>query len=123
MGNFLTTALNAIPGRTSDQAAHEDLLSDSFVAPFVEALKTSRSEPIIPGAAEIKTGRPYVRRRTPEFTPYIDGWVEVHRARLQLIAGGRPRCRGASLARSGRPADAQRGDPAADRNQHQVSVG
>ena len=56
MGNFLTTALNAIPGRTSDQAAHEDLLSDPFVAPFVEALKTSRTEPIIPGAQEIKTG-------------------------------------------------------------------
>jgi len=56
MGNFLTTALNAIPGRTSDQAAHEDLLGDAFVAPFVEALKTSRTEPIIPGAAEIKTG-------------------------------------------------------------------
>jgi multiple sugar transport system substrate-binding protein len=56
MGDFLTSALNAIPGRSSDQAAHEDLLSDAFVAPFVEALKTSRSEPIIPGAAEIKTG-------------------------------------------------------------------
>jgi len=56
MGNFLTTALNAIPGRTSDQAAHENLLSDPFVAPFVEALKASRTEPIIPGAQEIKTG-------------------------------------------------------------------
>jgi multiple sugar transport system substrate-binding protein len=56
MGEFLTSALNAIPGRTSDQEAHADLLSDPFVKPFVDALATSRSEPIIPGAQEIKTG-------------------------------------------------------------------
>jgi len=55
MGDFLTTALNAIPGRTSDQEAHADLLGDPFVQPFVEALATARSEPIIPGAQEIKT--------------------------------------------------------------------
>jgi multiple sugar transport system substrate-binding protein len=55
MGEFLTTALNAIPGRTSDQKAHADLLSDPFVKPFVDAFGTSRSEPIIPGAQEIKT--------------------------------------------------------------------
>lgn len=55
MGDYLTTALNAIPGRTSDQEAHADLLSDPFVKPFVDALATSRSEPIIPGAQEIKT--------------------------------------------------------------------
>jgi multiple sugar transport system substrate-binding protein len=56
MGEFLTSALNAIPGRTSDQTAHADLLSDPFVKPFVDAFATSRSEPIIPGAQEIKTG-------------------------------------------------------------------
>jgi multiple sugar transport system substrate-binding protein len=56
MGEFLTSALNAIPGRTSDQKAHADLLSDPFVKPFVDAFATSRSEPIIPGAQEIKTG-------------------------------------------------------------------
>jgi multiple sugar transport system substrate-binding protein len=56
MGDFLTSALNAIPGRTSDQEAHTDVLGDDFVAPFVAALATARTEPIIPGAQEIKTG-------------------------------------------------------------------
>ncbi len=56
MGDFLTSALNAIPGRTSDQDAHADVLGDDFVAPFVAALATARTEPIIPGAQEIKTG-------------------------------------------------------------------
>jgi multiple sugar transport system substrate-binding protein len=55
MGNFLTSALNAIPGRMTDQEAHADLLSDPFIAPFIEAFKTARSEAIIPGAQEIKT--------------------------------------------------------------------
>lgn len=55
MGEYLTTALNAIPGRTSDQQAHEDIVSDPFVGPFVDALETSRTEPLIPGAQEIKT--------------------------------------------------------------------
>jgi multiple sugar transport system substrate-binding protein len=55
MGNFLTSALNAIPGRATDQEAHADLLSDPFIAPFIEAFQTSRSEAIIPGAQEIKT--------------------------------------------------------------------
>ena len=56
MGDFLTSALNAIPGRTSDQDAHADVLGDDFVAPFVAALATAKTEPIIPGAQEIKTG-------------------------------------------------------------------
>jgi multiple sugar transport system substrate-binding protein len=55
MGDFLTSALNAIPGRASDQEAHADVLGDPFVQPFVDALATARSEPIIPGAQEIKT--------------------------------------------------------------------
>jgi multiple sugar transport system substrate-binding protein len=55
MGDFLTSALNAIPGRTSDQEAHADVLGDPFVQPFVQALAQSRTEPIIPGAQEIKT--------------------------------------------------------------------
>ena len=55
MGDFLTTGLNAIPGRTSDQEAHQDVLGDPFVAPFVEALETARTEPIIGGAQEVKT--------------------------------------------------------------------
>jgi multiple sugar transport system substrate-binding protein len=55
MGDFLTSALNAIPGRTTDQQAHEDVVGDPFVGPFVTALETARTEPIIAGAQEIKT--------------------------------------------------------------------
>lgn len=55
MGDFLTSALNAIPGRLSDQKAHADLLNDPFVKPFVEAVPTARSEAVIPRAQEIKT--------------------------------------------------------------------
>lgn len=55
MGDFLTSALNAIPARTSDQQAHEEVVEDPFVSQFLEALETSRTEPIIPGAQEIKT--------------------------------------------------------------------
>jgi len=55
MGDYLTSALNAIPGRTSDQQTHEDILSDPFVAPYVAALATAKTEAIIPGAQEIKT--------------------------------------------------------------------
>ncbi len=54
-GEFLTSGLNAIPSRLSDQEAHADLLGDPFVKPFVDALQTARTEPIIPGAQEIKT--------------------------------------------------------------------
>jgi multiple sugar transport system substrate-binding protein len=55
MGVYLTKGLNAIPSRTSDQQAHADVLNDAFVKPFVDALPNSRTEPIIPGAQEIKT--------------------------------------------------------------------
>lgn len=56
MGKYLTTGLNAIPSRTSDQQAHASVLNDAFVKPFVDALAAnSRTEPIIPGAQEIKT--------------------------------------------------------------------
>jgi multiple sugar transport system substrate-binding protein len=55
MGDFLTSGLNAIPGRTTDQQAHQDVVGDPFVAPFVDALETARTEPIIGGAQEIKT--------------------------------------------------------------------
>jgi integrase/recombinase XerD len=37
-------------------------------------------------AGETKTGRPHVAPVPPELTPYIDGWLQFHRARLQLIA-------------------------------------
>jgi multiple sugar transport system substrate-binding protein len=55
MGKYLTSGLNAIPGRTSDQQAHAQVLGDAFVKPFVDALQNARTEPIIPGAQEIKT--------------------------------------------------------------------
>jgi multiple sugar transport system substrate-binding protein len=55
MGDFLTSALNAIPGPTTDQEAHQDVVGDPFVAPYVEALQTARTEPILAGAQEIKT--------------------------------------------------------------------
>lgn len=55
MGDFLTTGLNAIPARITDQEGHADILGDPFVQPFVDALENARTEPIIPGAQEIKT--------------------------------------------------------------------
>jgi integrase/recombinase XerD len=39
-------------------------------------------------AAETKTGRPHGAPVPPELTPYIDGWLQVHRPRLQLMARG-----------------------------------
>ena len=36
-------------------------------------------------AAETKTGRPYVAAVPPELTPYIDGWLQVHRPKIQMI--------------------------------------
>jgi multiple sugar transport system substrate-binding protein len=56
MGIYLTKGLNAIPSRTSDQQSHADVLNDAFVKPFVDALPNSRTEPIIPGGQEIKSG-------------------------------------------------------------------
>ena len=40
-------------------------------------------------AAETKTGRPYVAAVPPELTPYIDGWLQVHRPHMQSIARGK----------------------------------
>src|SRR5918996_3151375 len=55
-------------------------------------------------AAETKTGRPYVAAVPLELTPYIDGWLQVHRARLQLMArGGRQVGGHLWLNRYGRP--------------------
>jgi integrase/recombinase XerD len=36
-------------------------------------------------AAETKTGRPYHAAVPPELTPYIDGWLQVHREAIQSI--------------------------------------
>jgi len=55
MAIVLPTGRNAIPPRLSDQQAHAARLGGSFVKPSVESLRSSRTEPIIPGAQEIKT--------------------------------------------------------------------
>jgi integrase/recombinase XerD len=39
-------------------------------------------------AAETKTGRPYIAAVPAELTPYIDGWLQVHRASLPLMSRG-----------------------------------
>ena len=36
-------------------------------------------------AAETKTGRPYHAPVPPELTPYIDGWLQVDRPKIQMI--------------------------------------
>ena len=55
---------------------------------------------------EMKRGR-YVAAVPPELTPYIDGWLQVHRGHLQLIAAGKGQGAGVGghlwLDRSGRP--------------------
>jgi integrase/recombinase XerD len=40
-------------------------------------------------AAETKTGRPYHAAVPPELTPYIDGWLQVHREAIQLIGNAK----------------------------------
>jgi multiple sugar transport system substrate-binding protein len=55
MGTFLINALGVIPARSSDHQAHQNVLGDSFLAPFVASLRYARPEPVIPGAQEIKT--------------------------------------------------------------------
>jgi integrase len=55
-------------------------------------------------ATEMKTGRPYVAAVPPELTPYIDGWLKMHRPRLQLMARGHGQVGGHLwLNRYGRP--------------------
>jgi integrase/recombinase XerD len=58
-------------------------------------------------ATETKTGRPYAAAVPMELTPYIDGWLQVHRARLQLIAARKGQMgsivRHLWLDRTGRP--------------------
>jgi len=39
-------------------------------------------------AAETKTGRPYVAAVPPELTPYIEGWLRVHRVQLIAVSKG-----------------------------------
>lgn len=58
------------------------------------------------GAAETKTGRSYVAPVPSELTPYVDGWLQVHRAHLQSIATSKGQvgvCGHLWLNRWGRP--------------------
>jgi multiple sugar transport system substrate-binding protein len=55
MGDFLTSALGAIPSRTSDQKALAGRLNDAFLQTFLESTKTARPEPVVRGGQEVKT--------------------------------------------------------------------
>ncbi len=55
MGDYLTSALGAIPSRLSDQEALADRLSDEFMTAFVGSASTARPEPVLRGGQEIKT--------------------------------------------------------------------
>lgn len=55
MGDYLTSALGAIPSRISDQEALADRLSDDFMKAYVGSASTARAEPILRGGQEIKT--------------------------------------------------------------------
>jgi multiple sugar transport system substrate-binding protein len=55
MGEYLTTALGAIPSRLSDQEARAETLSDFFLQAYLDSASTSRPEPVLVGGQEIKT--------------------------------------------------------------------
>jgi multiple sugar transport system substrate-binding protein len=55
MGEYLTTALGAIPSRLSDQEARAETLSDFFLKAYLDSASTSRPEPVLVGGQEIKT--------------------------------------------------------------------
>jgi ABC-type sugar transport system, periplasmic component len=55
MGEYLTSALGAIPSRLSDQKALSSTLSDFFLKAYVDSTSTSQPEPVLVGGQEIKT--------------------------------------------------------------------
>ncbi len=55
MGEYLTTALGAIPSRLSDQKALAATLSDPFLKAYIDSTSTSQPEPVLVGGQEIKT--------------------------------------------------------------------
>ena len=55
MGEYLTSALGAIPSRLSDQKALSATLSDFFLKAYVDSTSTSQPEPVLVGGQEIKT--------------------------------------------------------------------
>lgn len=55
MGDYLTSALGAIPSRVSDQVALADRLSDEFMKAYVASTSTAMPEPVYAGGQEVKT--------------------------------------------------------------------
>lgn len=55
MGDYLTSALGAIPSRVSDQVALADRLSDEFMKAYVASTATAMPEPVYAGGQEVKT--------------------------------------------------------------------
>jgi multiple sugar transport system substrate-binding protein len=55
MGEYLTSALGAIPSRLSDQTALSDTLSDFFLQAYLNSASSSQPEPVLVGGQEIKT--------------------------------------------------------------------
>jgi len=54
MGDFLTSALGAIPSRVPDQEALSDRFDD-FMQAFVDSTAVARPEPVVLGGQEVKT--------------------------------------------------------------------
>jgi len=54
IGDFLTSALGAIPSRLSDQQVLADRY-DEFLQAFVDSAAVARPEPVVPGGQEVKT--------------------------------------------------------------------
>jgi len=54
-GDYLTSALGAIPSRVSDQQALADRLSEAFLKAYLESTSSTRPEPVLIGGQEIKT--------------------------------------------------------------------
>jgi multiple sugar transport system substrate-binding protein len=55
MGDYLTSALGAIPSRLSDQTALADRMNDDFMVAFLKSGATALPEPVFAGAQEVKT--------------------------------------------------------------------
>jgi multiple sugar transport system substrate-binding protein len=54
IGDFLTSALGAIPSRLPDQEALSDRF-DEFMQAYVDSTAVARPEPVVPGGQEVKT--------------------------------------------------------------------
>lgn len=71
-GDFLTSALGAMPSRISDQKALADRLSDDFLKAFIASTATSIPEPVVLGGQEVKTAlqtqieAAWYAKKTPE---------------------------------------------------------